>query len=629
MAKDDELSRILKEAISKGTSSVLDDIFEEIPVPLTTFVQDKKYLGFQPLSLVQYQAVQHIERIYFNGWNMVGGVNKYDPSKDTYAQLAKHEPYWAEPIRMANRINLMWGKGAGKDMTVRVATARVVYLLLCLKHPSMYFGKQPDDPIHLLNVAVNASQASTAFYQPFRTMMKKGWFKDKCNPTLNSTTFPKGIESISGHSEADSQEGMNLLLGIADEIDGFPSLAERKMNNTGRAPTNTAEGILRMMYTSGSTRFPTYKTVAISYPRYLGSMIMTLVEAGRQDNAKYGEESNYYVSGPLSTWEVNPTVPGPPDLSKDMLKDYEDNLEMAQGMYECKPSRAISPYFRNVQALDSMWVETDKPPLEVVDYNLIGKSWTPVYEFSDDFKPIEGARYAMHGDMAVVGDRAAVSMSHVVRERDYDYTILDEEGLPFVVREMRPIIKNDFVIYYEADISSNEERPSREIQIRWARELSAQLRRRGFDIRLFTFDGFQSVDSMQQLDASGIESKRVSTDISDVVWQSLTDVIHDGRIMAPRNELLRDELLALSRNHKNKIDHPPNGSKDLADAFACSIVGAMAVGGRESEDGKVAFFHEPEFYVGPNELEMPIGMENINIGFHEMGIQAYDSWDFF
>ena len=56
---------------------------------------------------------------------------------------------------------------------------------------------------------------------------------------------------------------------------------------------------------------------------------------------------------------------------------------------------------------------------------------------------------------------------------------------------------------YTADTSPD---PPREIQIRWARQLCFELIRRGFNIRLMTFDTFQSTDSMQILEAEGIET---------------------------------------------------------------------------------------------------------------------------
>lgn len=76
-------------------SDSLDDLFSEEPVPLNVFVEDSKFLKNPPLSPVQYNAVRHIERIYF---------------PELYPRMGVvFDPYWAEPIRDTNLITLQWG----------------------------------------------------------------------------------------------------------------------------------------------------------------------------------------------------------------------------------------------------------------------------------------------------------------------------------------------------------------------------------------------------------------------------------------------------------------------------------------------------------------------------------------
>lgn len=84
----------------------------------------------------------------------------------------------------------------------------------------------------------------------------------------------------------------------------------------------------------------------------------------------------------------------------------------------------------------------------------------------------------------------------------------------------------------------------------------------------------------------------------------------------PYDELLMDELESLTKI-KGKVDHLPHKSKDLADALACSIVGAIAIGGEEDADGKMVDLGEKFFDVGQAETPLygyddfelsPIGM---------------------
>lgn len=599
------LSDLLAGSLDDNPKSDLDAIFAEEPVPLDVFVRDKKFMGAGDawqLSPVQYECVRYAERVYF---------------PEIYPVMGEHfDPYWGEPIRMVNFVNLQWGKGSGKGHVCRTISLRVAYLLLCLRSPQEYFGMPAQDSIHLLNVAMNAQQAQRAFFDPVEKLVRTSpWFRDKAAPTRGAIVYAKNVEAISGHSEAESQEGLNLLLGVADEVDGFKSKEEVRGNTTGRIPQNTVEGILDMMRTSSSTRFPvTFKNVRISYPRYLGSAIQRLTQQSRDDIEKRGEKSRHYVSGPLPTWVVNPnfkkfemvSVAGTDEMIPEIYReDYEEDVNMAKAKYECKPSKASNPFFRNEFLVRQAFSQTHRQPVEVFYYKE-GSSWEVKYDFADDLKPIKGAQYAMHGDLAVSGDRAGIAMAHVVRKEEFESQVTLENGEISTIREMRPIVKVDFVFSFA---SAKGESPPREIQIRWARELAYELKKRGFRIKRFTFDGFESRDSMQILEKSGIESKKVSTDRSNEPWRNLMDVMYDGRMIAKHRDLLVDELLGLTILPNGKVDHPRMGSKDEADALACAVFGAVEQGGRENESGEAAFYAPAQFFMGPK-VDLPAGMSH-------------------
>lgn len=588
--------------------------FAEEPVPLDVFVRDKGYLANPPLSPVQYDAVRHAERIY------------YPSAYEVLAASADKQvrEYWSQPCRMVNFLELEWGKGGGKDHTCRMIAMRVCYLLLCLRSPQDYYAMPIQDSIHCLNVASSSKQAQRAFFAPMRRAVTRPgcWFQrvgvdvldvterrsargDRTTALLDTIRFEHNIEAVSGHSDADSQEGLNLMLGIADEVDAFKSRAELA-KSTGakqRESSSSAEAILEMLRTSASTRFPeVYKNVHISYPRYLGSVIQQQVAKGKADIEANGEASRYYVSGPLATWEANPRVPG----KHAFAEDYKNDPAMAEAKYECRPRRAINPYFSNEQALRDCCYEAGQYPVQV-DYTREGATWKPAYLFSPDFYPVKGARYAMHADLAVTGDRAGISMAHVKRWQDHAVIATQEDGIEIQVPERRPVVKVDFTISYASNAGAV---PPMEIQIRWARMLCLELRRLGFPIVRFTFDQYQSKDSMQILESHGIETDRFSTDVSEEGWRTLRDVMYEGRLEMPARELVINELLGLSRLPNGKIDHLGDSSKDEADSLAGAVAGALEVGGAEDPDGKRAYFGTHQFWV-PDDWSAdlaPLGM---------------------
>lgn len=508
---------------------------------------------------------------------------------------------------------------SGKDAFARFTSLRIAHILLCMRNPQEYFKMPTMDSIHMLNVASNAPQAYRAFFKPMSDAVTRGWFRDKAHPTKGSIQYAKNLEAVSGHSDAEGQEGLNILLGVADEIDAFPVRNHGKNADGEREVSTSSDTILDMLRSSAATRFPeTYKRIAISYPRYLGSPIMREIEKSKKSIKDNGNKTIHYLSGPLPTWEVNPRVSGP----EHFAEHYKEDPNKAKAMYECKPQKASDPYFRNFEIFRAA-INRESQPV-TVDYQLetihskmvensTSQAWVPKYSFAPDFQPVQGAMYALHADLALVGDRAGIAMSHVEKWQEVVVKVAGEDGEVFTQTKYLPEIKVDFVIPLEADLLAT---PAREIQIRWARELAGILIGKGFLVKRFTFDNFQSADSMQLLEMQGIETDRVSADRTDAVWKNLRDVASEGRLKMPYDELLMDELESLTKI-KGKVDHLPHKSKDLADALACSIVGAIAIGGEEDADGKMVDLGEKFFDVGQAETPLygyddfelsPIGM---------------------
>lgn len=599
--------------------SSLELLFEEEPVDLDTFVSDKKFLAADwELSPLQKELVMVGERVLF---------------QETFDLMATEwGGYWANPVPMKNNIVAQWGKGGGKDSTVRVISARVAYLLLCLRDPLKYYGMPEDDSIHLLNIAVNAAQAQRAFFTPLSRLARRSpWFKDRAHATRDTIDYVKNIQAISGHSDAESQEGLNILLGVADEIDAFKAKGEMTgQGNRAREASTSAESILDMIESSAMSRFPEcYKRIAISYPRYLGSTIQNLTTEAKADIEEHGDSvSVFFASGPYATWDVNPTK-----KREDFDAKYRKDPDGAAAKYECKPKRATDAYFRNpvifrqaidrtTQPLDITYRIAETSSLQDPDRRVRG--WEPVFTFDPEFRVIPGARYAIHADLAIKGDRAGVAMSHVERWEEREIISTDDQGFITKRQTVVPIIRNDFTVAFTADIAAvdphmidsgtgKQKVLAREIQIRWVRDLIYKLIAMDFYIGTVTYDGFQSADSMQILESHGIETDKVSTDRDPDLWKTLKDVASEARLKMPFSDLLLRELDALSRVDGKKVDHPPGGSKDLADALVGSIVGAITLGGEEDDSSPFAEGGDEHFVLGGSEGSM-FGMDYANLG---------------
>ncbi len=94
------------------------------------------------------------------------------------------------------------------------------------------------------------------------------------------------------------------------------------------------------------------------------------------------------------------------------------------------------------------------------------------------------------------------------------------------------------------------------------------------NLRLVSADSFQSVDMLQTLRQAGFTTGRRSMDRTTGPYEFLKSALYDGRVSVPRNGHLMGELLSLEVDAQaGRIDHPPGGSKDLADALAGVVHG--------------------------------------------------------
>lgn len=566
-------------------TSALSDIFEREPMPLRRFITDQLRQKIT-LSELQFDFLHHLERIFL---------------PDTYIAMVQEFGEEWMPVRDVHMMTLMWGKGSGKDSMCRLGVMRVADLINSLNSPQDYYGLPEQDDIHLLNVASSTDQARRAFFAPMRRMfttnthmmsMLRG---EPPGEMATSIRLKKNVELISGNSDADTQEGLNLLVGIADEISAFKTvdeLARAGISEEGRSK-KTAEGIVKMLRTSARSRFPrSFKVVQISYPRFKGDAIMQAAARAKQEQTRATNESRistHYLSGPWATWEVNPRV-----SKQDFSDDYDDDPVMAATMYECRPSASVNRFMRDDFRINETFRRTISDPIQVEYYwglpdNKIENAlmpderpgWQVRFHFNEQvLRPMMGARYALHGDMAQVGDRAGIAMSHVRTFKTFQVSA-DRPA------ERRPVVRNDFVFSFEADLATHAPdgtHAPREIQLRWYRQLIWELRARRFKIANVTFDGWQSADMIQQLKSRGIESRVRSVDRPSVgVYQTFKEALYDGRIDGYYRNRVIEEIKALTLLPNGKVDHPPGGGKDESDALAGSVFGALQVGGSEGD----------------------------------------------
>jgi hypothetical protein len=528
--------------------------FVETPVDVKTFVQSPDYLGQPLLSDIQYEIVEAMSQIYRKE-DLIDIMGDVEGSKH-FAKYTKNE------------LILQLGKGSGKDFISTVACAYVVYKLLCLKDPAIYYGKPAGDAIDIINVAVNAQQAKNVFFKGFKTKIEKSpWFAGKYNAKADSIEFDKAITVYSGHSERESHEGLNLLMAVLDEISGFASEVV-----SGNEQGKTADNIYKAFRGTVDSRFPDLgKVVLLSFPRYQGDFISQRYESviadketverthtfimnedlphedpGNQFQISWDEDNILQYKIPRvfafkrPTWEVNPTR-----KIEDFKLAFYTDLGDAMMRFACMPTYSSDAFFKQIDKVEKCM--NTRNPLD------------SFRRFDETFVPDPEKTYYIHADLAQKHDKCAVAIAHVDKWVNIQ-VIKDYE-------QVAPIVVVDAVAWWEP-------RAEGPVNLSEVKQWIMNLRRQGFNIGMVSFDRWQSFDIQNELQAVGIRTETVS--VAKKHYEDLAMMIYEERVSIPRIPILLEEMSELKIMKGNRVDHPRKKSKDLADAVTGAVFGAIS-----------------------------------------------------
>jgi hypothetical protein len=568
--------------------ALADDVFEEKPVDIEEFVTSKKFLGLPPLSDNQYLMIKASTQVY---------------KLETLIQLYGEEEGTKKHKQTCTEVIFQLGKGSGKDYVSTIACAYIVYLLLCLKDPARYFGKPTDDAIDIINIAINAEQAKKVFFGGFLKRIKNcPWFAGKYDDKVASIAFPKSITVHSGHSQRESWEGYNVIMVILDEISGF-----ELESTSGHASAKTAEAIYKMYRQSVTSRFPSIgKIILLSFPRFKNDYIQQRynqvvaekeivirkhtfkkdldlpdgiaenefeIEWEEDHITHYNTQKVFALKRP--TWEINPTIQIT-DLAQAFYDDPIDSLSR----FACMPPDAVDAFFKSREKIETAFVQ----------HNGVSDRGT----FEDWFQPEEGKTYFVHVDLAQKHDHCAVAIAHV----DHWVTM----KIAGQMKEASPRVIVDAVRWWT---------PTKDKSVDFAdvRDFILSLRSRGFNIKLVTFDRWNSHDILQQMIAYGMKAEILS--VAKKHYDDMQILITEERLVGPKINLLIDELLQL-RIIRDKVDHPRKGSKDLSDAVCGAIYNAVA-GTARNANQEVKVYDYASYHIEKEEDYLKENAETIKM----------------
>jgi hypothetical protein len=356
--------------------------------------------------------------------------------------------------------------------------------------------------------------------------------------------FDSGMMAMCGHSSSKAFEGFSFWRGVLDE-------ANKLKDDNDRIVADELFGVLE---SQSKTRFPNdYKILATSSSvndmDFLARKMKPIIRGGEalpgpfvpsrtpesvEKQLSYREEDfpqgQWKYAGGLAviapTWLISPK-----HTFETMKRDLETK-PLALAAYGCKPpSAGEEAYFKEPSIA---WTKASKELKHPFNQDGTFAQW---------FLP--GAfNYYMHYDLAVSRDTCGIACAHYDGEKD------------------RVIV--DWMLGVKATAGG-------EVQIDAVRQLVYAMRDRGFNIAKVSYDGWQSIESLQVLSRHGFESALYSVDRSREAYDTLLEHMLTGKVEWYEYDEFTNNIKSLVVVGGKKVDHLKSGGKDVSDAVAAVV----------------------------------------------------------
>lgn len=499
---------------------------------------------------------------------------------------------------------LMGATRTGKTEISKITTLYHLYLLTCMKHPQLIYGLPKATSIVFVIQAAKPHVTKKVVYMPMRKMVEQmPYFQRhaRLDKLIESEMyFPeKNIRVVPGGSDADTVLGEAVIGAIIDEIN-FMNIVQKSKRaevTSGRAgifdqAANIHSTIMRrkrgtfsfqgqlvgVICTSSSTRykgdFTDKRKAQVTDHQEKGVFIYDKPQYEVQPPERFCGETFQLLVGNDVLTETRVLRDGekamqgalvldvPVEYKNDFLRAPNDALRDVCGISDS----TIAPFMRRRHKITECIMAGQEDGLEsflVKDNVVLGIDSMPIVKRGHYCRNPSRPRF-VHIDLSVTGDRCAVAMVRFdglmeVTRGEGDLQVVEE--LPTGSVEMcctiEPDGQNEIII---AEVRA------------WVKQLKDVY---GYPIKIVTYDGFQSVESRQQWRKQGMRTGLVTVDRTSGPYKLLRDAIYDARLKMYDQPILLNELFDLEYDAvKDKVDHPPTGGKDAADAV-CGAYNTM------------------------------------------------------
>lgn len=493
--------------------------------------------------------------------------------------------------------------GGGKTTTANLGMARQIYKLSCMRNPQQTFGIQQHSSIVFTIQSVRLNTAKQAVFEEMVPFFANSPYFKEIFPYNRRITSQLRFDyhNVIVMPVSSSNTGaisMNVIGGLLDEVNFMQKIAKSK--NTGADDKGEYDQAKELYLTLSKRR----RSRFMHKGKLPGTLF--LVSSSRypddftEEKAKEalmcgGEDPEIYVFS-KSLWEskgrdryqeaefrvlvgnertrsrilnegeiisdegVN-IIQVPEDFRREFEKDIDGSVRDFAG----QTTLASSPFIHNRESIfDCIQLAADYDyrsvyPRDELDLEIGVPSIAPE-RIRDDVKAMRVA----HVDLALTRDSAGLAVGHIagtktMERRNPDTGVVTVETLP--------------VIAYDLIMRINPPRDG-EIDFAAVRQILYDMRdNNGIPIKVVTTDGFQSTDFRQILAKKRFVTEYLSLDRTTQPYRTFRDALYDRRVLMPAHQTLVKELTELEyvqHGSKEKVDHKPRGSKDVADAV-CGV----------------------------------------------------------
>lgn len=507
--------------------------------------------------------------------------------------------------------------GTGKSHLSTGSMAYQVYLTDCFNVPQRLFGLTPMTTIAFMLQSVSPTITKRVLYGPFRKMFTSMRYVSRwCewNSYKESVLeLSNNVQIIPAAASLQAILGQAVAGAIEDEVN-FMQIVENSKQVAGpqgtgghfdqaeiihsnlerrRARSFTTRGVsIGCLYVVSSTRYKNdfldrkideMETIYSEEPEGTPKNFLVFRHKQYEVNPRFAEGkyptfkllvgTDEYPSRVLEDWEVagiNYPSSGsildiPSPYKTQFKKDPDAALRDVVGI----ATDALTPFFRRRNKIAEAMqrgVNLGMKPWTLKDEYDLAVDGMPEWEEANFPKSptVRARRHYIHCDLSKNKDKCGIG---IVR---HDGFVNQESADDPSIFEILPKLSVVAAIGLQPSVV-------RELDIAEVRGFLLKLTRLGINVHSLTFDNFGSAESIQMVRKTGIRSDLVSVDRSTEPWEAARDLFYQDRVdVQPDCQLLQVELNTVEYiPKKDKVDHPPRGTKDVADGVVGAITGAL------------------------------------------------------